>query len=261
LYHTVADYSSQALVNTILARAFPDDPIVGEEDANDLRNDADPNAVLQRERIVQLATEALREEPVSEHGEEATWGLGSGFSYSPNDILDAIDRGNHPGGRHGRTYFFLLGDALLLKKPFVICIHAGMWTLDPIDGTKGFLRGGQYAVCLALIVDAQVQLGVIGCPNLPYDPTKPSGEVDHGCIFVAVRGQGAHQVRLFPFLFSQVNIDISYAMTSFPYPTQPHPRFHSPSLVLPLHHSRSSNPSKRHTLRIASTTASRACSG
>ena len=27
------------------------------------------------------------------------------------------------------------------------------WTLDPIDGTKGFLRGEQYAVALALIVD------------------------------------------------------------------------------------------------------------
>src|SRR5947199_282404 len=29
--------------------------------------------------------------------------------------------------------------------------HAGFWTLDPIDGTKGFLRGHQYAVCLAYI--------------------------------------------------------------------------------------------------------------
>ena len=48
-----------------------------------------------------------------------------------------------------------------------------MWTLDPIDGTKGFLRGGQYAVCLALLVDARVELGVIGCPNLPSIPAPP----------------------------------------------------------------------------------------
>lgn len=68
----------------------------------------------------------------------------------------------------------------------------GMWTIDPIDGTKGFLRGEQYAVCLALIVDAQVQLGVLGCPNLPIDWLKPDGE--KGCLFVAVRGQGAQQV-------------------------------------------------------------------
>lgn len=73
----------------------------------------------------------------------------------------------------------------------------GMWTLDPIDGTKGFLRGGQYAVCLALIVDSRVQLGVIGCPNLPVDPSKPDGK--RGCIFVAVRGQGAQQVRFHTF--------------------------------------------------------------
>lgn len=67
-----------------------------------------------------------------------------------------------------------------------------MWTLDPIDGTKGFLRGGQYAVCLALLVDAKVQVGVMGCPNLALDPLEPDGE--KGCLFVAVRGQGAEQV-------------------------------------------------------------------
>jgi len=40
------------------------------------------------------------------------------------------------------------------------------WVLDPIDGTKGFLRGGQYAVALALVEQGQVQLGVLGCPAL-----------------------------------------------------------------------------------------------
>ena len=73
-----------------------------------------------------------------------------------------------------------------------------MWALDPVDGTKGFLRGGQYAVCLALIVDAQVELGIIGCPNLPLTSTalpSPSSSssplLDRGALFVAVRGQGA----------------------------------------------------------------------
>ena len=68
-----------------------------------------------------------------------------------------------------------------------------MWTLDPIDGTKGFLRGEQYAVCLALLVDSSVEVGVIGCPNLPLDPQKPDGQ--KGCLFIAVRGQGTEQVR------------------------------------------------------------------
>jgi 3'(2'), 5'-bisphosphate nucleotidase len=40
------------------------------------------------------------------------------------------------------------------------------WTLDPIDGTKGFLRGEQFAIALALIIDGQVSLGILGCPNL-----------------------------------------------------------------------------------------------
>jgi 3'(2'), 5'-bisphosphate nucleotidase len=40
------------------------------------------------------------------------------------------------------------------------------WTLDPIDGTKGFLRGEQFAIALALIMDGRVRLGILGCPNL-----------------------------------------------------------------------------------------------
>ncbi len=40
------------------------------------------------------------------------------------------------------------------------------WTLDPIDGTKGFLRGEQFAVALALIEKGAVRLAVIGCPRL-----------------------------------------------------------------------------------------------
>jgi len=69
-----------------------------------------------------------------------------------------------------------------------------MWTLDPIDGTKGFLRGEQYAVCLALIVNSRVELGVMGCPNLPISSSNQSGP--RGCIFVASRGQGAVQLPL-----------------------------------------------------------------
>lgn len=69
-----------------------------------------------------------------------------------------------------------------------------MWVLDPIDGTKGFLRGEQYAVCLALVVDGVVQLGVLGCPNLPVSPTDPSH--GQGVIVLALRGQGAYQAAI-----------------------------------------------------------------
>ncbi len=63
------------------------------------------------------------------------------------------------------------------------------WTLDPVDGTKGFLRHDQYAVALALIEDGKPVLGVSGCPNLPIDITHP--ERGRGRLFVAVKGQGA----------------------------------------------------------------------
>ena len=62
------------------------------------------------------------------------------------------------------------------------------WTLDPIDGTKGFLRGDQYVVALALIVDGQVQVGVLGCPNLT-DGYKPDVG-GSGSLVVAARGEG-----------------------------------------------------------------------
>ena len=67
-------------------------------------------------------------------------------------------------------------------------IGNSFWTLDPIDGTKGFLRRDQYAVALAWIVDNEVQLGVLGCPNLPHQLDVPNPE--RGCLFVAVRGEG-----------------------------------------------------------------------
>jgi len=63
------------------------------------------------------------------------------------------------------------------------------WTLDPIDGTKGFLRGDQYAVAFALVVDGVVQVGVLGCPNLTDGYLPEIG--GPGSLVVAARGQGA----------------------------------------------------------------------
>jgi 3'(2'), 5'-bisphosphate nucleotidase len=63
---------------------------------------------------------------------------------------------------------------------------ARYWALDPIDGTKGFLRGEQYAVALGLIEDGEVVLGVLGCPNLTFE-----GGV--GALFSALRGEPARE--------------------------------------------------------------------
>ncbi len=68
------------------------------------------------------------------------------------------------------------------------------WTLDPIDGTKGFLRGDQYAVALALLVDGEVEVAALGCPNLTagYQPD-PGGP---GSLVVAAKGQGTWTITL-----------------------------------------------------------------
>ncbi len=62
------------------------------------------------------------------------------------------------------------------------------WVLDPIDGTKGFLRGEQYAIALALVEDGRVVLGGLACPNLT-DARRPEPG-GPGTLVIAARGEG-----------------------------------------------------------------------
>jgi 3'(2'), 5'-bisphosphate nucleotidase len=85
-----------------------------------------------------------------------------------NEVLDAIDNCDHDATAEA------------------------YWTLDPIDGTKGFLRGQQYAIALARIERGQVVLGVMGCPNLPADRNATLDQADTlGTIYTATLGGGA----------------------------------------------------------------------
>ncbi|MBL8764951.1 MAG: 3'(2'),5'-bisphosphate nucleotidase [Phycisphaerae bacterium] len=71
----------------------------------------------------------------------------------------------------------------------------GFWTLDPIDGTKGFLRGEQFCVCLAYIERGRPAVGVLGCPRLPADPAAPiRGDERTGSLYLAVRDGGAWEI-------------------------------------------------------------------
>lgn len=102
---------------------------------------------------------------------------------TPGDICRWIQRGQ---GRPGESF----------------------WTLDPIDGTKGFLRGGpptvskkifekgearpfsqggQYVTALAFIQNGKVELAAIGCPELELRGHKALGQ---GVGIFAARGQG-----------------------------------------------------------------------
>jgi 3'(2'), 5'-bisphosphate nucleotidase len=81
----------------MLGYAFPDDPIVGEEDAVEIREDSSKSL---RDRIVGLANEALTGELGL--GDNPAWGIGPGKARTTEELLDAIDKGNHSGGRTGR---------------------------------------------------------------------------------------------------------------------------------------------------------------
>ncbi len=71
----------------------------------------------------------------------------------------------------------------------------GFWTLDPIDGTKGFLRRQQYAVSLAYLERGEPVVGLLGCPNLSSNFTASFDEPDrHGCLYTCIRGQGVYEL-------------------------------------------------------------------
>lgn len=162
---TIADFGAQALINHAIRKIFPDDEIVAEEESSALR----ANKQLSSKIWDLVKNTSLQDQ----HAES----LLGGPVENEEQMLDAIDAGHGKGGDKGR-----------------------IWTVDPIDGTKGFLRGGQYAVCLALMVDGDVKVGVLGCPNLPVDNNAPLSAVleikdlntaDRGVLFAATKGVGA----------------------------------------------------------------------
>jgi len=91
----------------------------------------------------------------------------AGISLSESTIVDTLKEANDEGG------------------------DGSFWTLDPIDGTKGFiLEGGQYATGLARVENGAVVQAIIGCPVLSSaymcgDPRLL------GCVYSATLGEGA----------------------------------------------------------------------
>lgn len=88
------------------------------------------------------------------------------------------------------------------------------WTCDPIDGTKGFVRGDQYAVCLALLDGGRPVVAVVGCPNLMLDPNNPASE--KGALFVAVKGGGAFMVKFAPSLSRRFWLMLTFGALAWP---------------------------------------------
>ena len=139
---TVADYSSQVIINSVLARECTFDAVVSEESSENFVGESNAGLL---EKILEFTQPFIENVTIEK-------------------ILKLLDHGKVAGE---------------LPKRY--------WTIDPIDGTKGYLRGGQYAIALALIEQGEPKLGVLGCPNLAYSQANNTG-----LIMFAIKGEGTY---------------------------------------------------------------------
>ncbi|KAK0723319.1 hypothetical protein B0T26DRAFT_641797 [Lasiosphaeria miniovina] len=162
---TVADFAIQAVLTAKLRAAFASDGVVGEESAAALRGHSNGAALLAV--VVDVIARCTADSDVTLSGEAVCELIDCGVADS-----DTV-----PGG----------ADA------------GRVWVFDPIDGTRAFLRGEQYAINVALVEGGRQVLSVVGCPLLSADLAAPAtvadGHVDasgRGCLLFAVRGFGAY---------------------------------------------------------------------
>ena len=184
---TVADYAVQALVLHTIHQQFAQDGFIAEESSDALReSDVLCQSVVAASTLSQ---------------EDTLAGIDLGRSFTQWEELAVLSKNNKEE------------DASKLQRP------KRVWCLDPIDGTKGFLRGkhtgGQYCIALSLIEDGVPVIGILGCPNLPVKDDDSDSDNDkqpygawseeeiqggrsnhRGCIFVASRGGGCYQLPL-----------------------------------------------------------------
>lgn len=149
---TNADFGSQALIVQNLRKLYATDPVMAEETAS--RADFQDDAFTD-ELILDLQN------------------AGGCFS-SVDEIVKAINRGDSESG-----------------EPHAIW-RDRYWVIDPIDGTKGYLKGGQYAIALGLIEKGQIKLAVLACPEFSLP-----GHADKGFLLYALKNEGAYAQPLF----------------------------------------------------------------
>lgn len=146
---TIADLAAQAVIVRALAALPPPAglwAVVGEESAAYLRdpaNSADLRAAL-----------------------DALDRSGAWPDARADDLLAAIDA----GAVRSASPASLNARSAGLPQTF--------WTTDPIDGTKGYVRGRHYAVCLALVEQGRPTVAAIACPSLSLDRAHPLTEPD-----------------------------------------------------------------------------------
>ncbi len=126
--------------------------------------------------VAEEATAALRAEQAALLREAVVKTLQDEIPDASEDaVLEWIDWGGAEPSREGR-----------------------FWTLDPVDGTRGFLGSGRYVVALALIDRGEVILGGLACPaaSRTGEGGRASGGGSDGVLALAVRGGGAWRTDL-----------------------------------------------------------------
>ncbi|KAH7038067.1 putative aminopeptidase [Microdochium trichocladiopsis] len=159
---TVADFAIQGLLCASIHARFPTDHFVGEESADDLRGNS---------TLLNRVWELLSHASTQPSSNAVT------LPRNPEHMCELIDMCGHgaPGGPgSGRV-----------------------WIFDPIDGTQTFVRGEAYAINVALLVDGQQVLSVIGCPTLPASSQEPvhNATIDptgQGLLIYGTRGNGVY---------------------------------------------------------------------
>lgn len=186
---TVADYAAQAIILSNLQKAFSNGTLfLAEESSSGIRElKENDNGREMVRRIGQLAgfDSNIDSSDITSGQSDLERAIDIGQSY----YLDRAERQRQLQQLQQQQQ----GQEAHLPPP------DQFWCLDPIDGTKGFLRGGQYCVALALLEVGVPTIGILACPNLPpslrsdVDGTHRDG-TGGGCIFVACKGRGCYEV-------------------------------------------------------------------
>lgn len=159
---TIADMAGQAVVARALADRLGPISLIGEETSAALRAGGRSDGAIDP-ALIGAMTQILSADA------EGDWA-----SHGADGIVRALDVG---AGREAPS--------------------GGFWTLDPIDGTKGFLRGpgGHYCCCLAYIAGGRPVVAAMACPTLDAD--RPLDEPARGVLLWAHAGGGAWMRGLF----------------------------------------------------------------
>ncbi|KAK4183743.1 hypothetical protein QBC35DRAFT_86014 [Podospora australis] len=167
---TIADFAIQALLAGSFCQTTPGFSLIGEESADELRQ----NPVL-LDRVYRLLVDSSPPIWCPKDKEELCRAIDECTS-----LTGPIDSGSET---------------------------AAVWVFDPIDGTKTYMRGEQYAINIALLNAGKQMLSVVALPLLDHNASNstscspvsdadldPSGK---GTLLFAVRGHGTHVLPLF----------------------------------------------------------------